>query len=113
MIRRVEVRRRNEPVAPYGVPYWAESSPEDLDEEAARARARAKLGFYAHAASYAFVMVLLVVLNLVRSPDRLWFIWPLVGWGIGVIAHAVGVFALARGGSAERYLIDRELRRTS
>jgi hypothetical protein len=116
MIRTVEVRRRGEgggpPRAAYGVPYRAESHPPDLEQEAAEERARAKLGFFAHLGAYALVMTLLVLFNLVRSPERLWFVWPLLGWGVAVIAHAVGVFALHRGSPAERYLVDRELRRT-
>jgi len=33
-----------------------------------------------------------LVLNLVASPQYLWFIWPLLWWGIGVIFHGLKVF---------------------
>jgi hypothetical protein len=46
-----------------------------------------ELGFY-----IVFNSVLLVI-NLVTSPDHLWFYWPLFGWGIGVIIHGLRVFA--------------------
>ena len=26
------------------------------------------------------------------SPDALWFYWPLLGWGIGVLFHGMKVF---------------------
>ncbi len=98
---------------PYGVPYWAESSPGDLEEEESeRARSRAKLGLYAHAGTYALVIALLAVLNLSQAPDRLWFVWPMFGWGLAVLIHALTIHALCRvGGAASRYFLGRELRR--
>ena len=36
--------------------------------------------------------LVLVIVNLVTSPDRIWFYWPLLGWGIGLLAHAASVF---------------------
>lgn len=48
--------------------------------------------FRVHLIIYAVVNVLLIILNLATSPDKLWFYWPLVGWGIGLIAHAFGVY---------------------
>ena len=117
MIRMVEVRRRGDtgglPRAVYGVPYRAESRPSDLEEEAAEERARAKTGLLAHAGAYALVMTVLVLINLIQSPHEMWFIWPLIGWGVALVAHAAGVFALNRGGAAERYLVDRALRRST
>ena len=49
-------------------------------------------GFYGNLASYIFVNVILLVINLVTSPEYLWFFWPLLGWGIGVIVHGMAVF---------------------
>ena len=49
-------------------------------------------GFYGNLASYIFVNVILLVINLVTSPEYLWFFWPLLGWGIGVLVHGMVVF---------------------
>ena len=49
---------------------------------------------YVHAAWYGAVMVVLAVWNLVWQPDYLWFVWPLVGWGLGVASHALAVFGV-------------------
>ena len=49
-------------------------------------------GFYANLTSYVFVNIGLLVLNLVTSPNHLWFFWPLLGWGIGVAIHGMMVF---------------------
>ena len=60
--------------------------------ERARGRAKAKYGFYVHVVVFAAVMGLLIMINLVTSPEALWFIWPLMGWGVAVVLHGAGVF---------------------
>lgn len=49
-------------------------------------------GFYSHLASYILVMIVLVFINLRYSPQYLWFVWTLLGWGIGLFIHAALVF---------------------
>ena len=39
-----------------------------------------------------------------------WFLWPLFGWGIGIVAHALSL-AFGPGSESERRAIDRELER--
>jgi hypothetical protein len=61
-------------------------------------------GFRIHLIIYAVVNVLLIIVNLATSPDKLWFYWPLIGWGIGIAAHGFGVYRhasqmRARGGA--------------
>lgn len=48
--------------------------------------------FHAHLVVYVVVVTALAVINLRRSPEYLWFIWPLAGWGIGVLCHAASTF---------------------
>jgi hypothetical protein len=49
-------------------------------------------GFYGNLASYILVNVILLVINLATSPEHLWFFWPLLGWGLGVLIHGMTVF---------------------
>ena len=42
--------------------------------------------------AYVLVSFLLFLINISASPDILWFYWPLFGWGIGIVMHAVYVF---------------------
>jgi hypothetical protein len=49
-------------------------------------------GFYGNLASFIAVNCFLIVLNLITSPQYLWFFWPLFGWGIGVLFHGLKVF---------------------
>lgn len=78
--------------------------------ERARARAEAKYAFFVHAGVYAAVMVLLVVINLITSPGTLWFIWPMIGWGVAVALHGGRVFLLADGNTIVDAMTERELR---
>ena len=58
----------------------------------AKERVEALKGFYIHLAVYVIVNLFLFLLNILVSPDSLWFIWPLLGWGIAIVLHAVSVF---------------------
>ena len=68
-----------------------------MDDEAGYERAKKRVegirGFYQHLLVYLLVNAFLFVLNMLTSPGDLWFYWPLLFWGIGIVAHAVSVFA--------------------
>ncbi len=49
-------------------------------------------GFYGNLTSYIVLNIFFFVLNILTSPKHLWFYWPLLGWGIGVIFHGMKVF---------------------
>ena len=49
-------------------------------------------GFYGHLLSFVIVMLFLLFINLKYSPQYLWFFWPLLGWGIGLLFHGMRVF---------------------
>ena len=49
-------------------------------------------GFFGNLIAYVVVNIGLLILNLVTSPKHLWFFWPLLGWGIGVVFHGMKVF---------------------
>ena len=62
-------------------------------------------GFYIHLVVFVLVIALLVVINLTASP--IWWVqWPLLGWGIGVLAHAWAAF-----GQAPRFIEKWQLRK--
>lgn len=41
---------------------------------------------------FVIVNVGLTTLNLMRDPGKLWFYWPLCGWGLGLVLHARTVY---------------------
>lgn len=49
-------------------------------------------GFYGNLSSYIVIITGLIILNLTTSPSHLWFFYPAIGWGIGVVIHGVSVF---------------------
>ena len=70
----------------------------------------AKLGLYVHIVIYVLVNAALIAVNLTTNPERLWFQWPLIGWGAGLILHAVLVVFCTKGGSVKAWMIARELK---
>ena len=70
-------------------------------EREARKRVKQLKEFYAHLGSYLLVNSFLVCVNLLTSPQFLWAVWPMLGWGLCLASHAVSVFGLASlGGKA-------------
>ncbi|MBA4318206.1 MAG: histidine kinase [Flavobacterium sp.] len=65
---------------------------EDKHYFKARKRVEEIKGFYGNLIAYIVVNIGLLVLNLFTSPKHLWFYWPLLWWGIGVLFHGLKVF---------------------
>src|SRR5262249_44643154 len=59
--------------------------------ERAVRRVAAIKGFYVHLAAYLVVNIGLFIVNAV-SDSGWWVQWVVLGWGIGVAAHALAVF---------------------
>ena len=66
-------------------------SENELRKEA-RLRTEAKLGFYIHLGVYSGVNVILFVVWWCRGGYP-WFVFPLLGWGVGLLAHFLWAFA--------------------
>jgi hypothetical protein len=49
-------------------------------------------GFYGNLISYVVFNIFFLVINLLTSPNHLWFYWPLLWWGLGVFFHGMRVF---------------------
>ena len=58
----------------------------------AKKRVEELKGFYGNLIAYVIFNGFFLVLNLITSPNELWFFWPLIGWGIGVLFHGMRVF---------------------
>lgn len=75
-----------------------------IDDTAARLARdrRRRSGLLNHFLIFFAVMVVLVPINFLISPDYVWFVFPLVAWGAPLALHtayAMGLFdGLGRGG---------------
>jgi hypothetical protein len=69
------------------------AAPTADEERLARARRRlaALKGFYIHLLTFAAVLTGLTLINLATGGSW-WVQWVLLGWGIGILAHAITVF---------------------
>jgi hypothetical protein len=58
----------------------------------AKRRVAAMRGFYIHLMVYLLVNTGLITLNVLLPHGGWWWQWTAFGWGIGLVAHAAGVF---------------------
>ncbi|SDQ43042.1 Histidine kinase [Chryseobacterium soldanellicola] len=71
---------------------------DDKDKSYERAKKRVKeiKSFYVNLISYCIIIPFLIIVNLITSPQNIWFYFPMLGWGIGVVAHGMSVFAIGK-----------------
>ena len=84
------------------------------DQEAyqrAKKRVEAKAKFYRHLTVYIAVCAFLMIINFSTFTEFLWFIWPLMGWGIAVLLHAVRVFGYGGESIVTEQMIEREMQK--
>lgn len=70
---------------------------EQAQDAAKRARRQnqfksgSRTAFRTHASVFVAVNLLLVAIWATTTPGYPWFLWPLLGWGIGLVAHYAAV----------------------
>ena len=60
--------------------------------ERARRRASREAGFYVHLMWYGIVIGSFMIVNLIVSPSFEWWVFPALGWGVGLASHFGGVY---------------------
>ncbi|HEV2608727.1 MAG TPA: 2TM domain-containing protein [Noviherbaspirillum sp.] len=70
-----------------------------------------KLGFYTHLSVYVIVNTGLIALNIAQDSGRPFAIFPLLGWGIGLLFHGLAVFLHGPKAAWKRRMIDKEMKR--
>ena len=60
----------------------------------AQAKVKEMKKFYSHAFSYLTVNGFLFVLNMITSPGHWWFLYPALGWGMGLASHGFKAFGM-------------------
>ena len=66
----------------------------EFDQKYLRAKKRVQLlkSFYIHLTVYVLVNMMLFFINLMSDAGNWWFLYPLLGWGIGLAVHAISTF---------------------
>ncbi|MCK8462426.1 2TM domain-containing protein [Aliiroseovarius sp. S1339] len=77
--------------------------------QAAKKRVEAKMGFYTHLSVYVAVILFLAVIDFVSSPGTIWVQWPMMGWGIAVVLHALAVFVFPGRYAVTEKMIEKEM----
>ena len=85
-------------------------SEEDLYREA-RKIVEAKKGFYVHFVIYLIVSAVIYIVYRLTWTGYPWFIWPILGWGVGVLFHFLGVFFFSRQSNWDKRAIEKEVQR--
>lgn len=50
-----------------------------------------RTGFKIHRMVYVCIIGLLILVNMMFTPDFIWFIFPLIGWGMGLAIHFMNI----------------------
>jgi hypothetical protein len=85
--------------------------PNEEIERLAQRRAGAKLGWYTHAGVYVLVNLFLFAISDQGFGQRRWSMFPLLGWGLGLLLHGLSVFVLGAGSGLRERLVERERER--
>ena len=80
-----------------------------INYQKAEKRVEAKLGFYLHLFIYIMSSLIMVIVNLNFTKGPFWAMWPVLGWGFGIVFHAFGVFAFGEGSAMKEKMIEKEL----
>ncbi|WP_318513086.1 2TM domain-containing protein [Photobacterium leiognathi] len=83
------------------------------DEKQALEYVKGIKSFYSNLTSYVLVIGMLFVINYFTSPDYWWAVWPALGWGIGIVSHALSAFEILNifGPEWERKQVEKRLGR--
>ena len=76
----------------------------------AKRRVEARTGLISHAVMYVGVNAALVAIWVLTGSHYPWFIWPMFGWGIGIVGHALALWFGPDSPRHER-AIEREVQR--
>ncbi|MFC7514837.1 2TM domain-containing protein [Herbaspirillum sp. GCM10030257] len=78
---------------------------------AAKRHVERKIGFAIHLSVYVLVNAGLILTNVLFSPDKVWAVWPLFGWGIGLLFHGLATYLHGPGMNWKNRMIEQELKR--
>lgn len=79
-------------------------------EVVAKRRVQARIGLFFNLALYATVNIGLILIWSLTGRGYPWFVWPLFGWGVALVLHAVALW-IGPDSSVEERAVQREIQR--
>jgi len=79
--------------------------------EKAEKRVEEKKGFYWDLGAYVIVNAGLFAIWLLTGAGYPWFVWPVLGWGIGLVFHFLSVFVFGHNNSWHQRQVEKEMER--
>jgi len=80
-------------------------------KQTAQEKVKEKIEFRIHLIIFVVVNSILATINLTLTPEYIWFKWPLLGWGIGIILH--GLRVNSTGKSMKERMMDKEMKKST
>ena len=87
-----------------------DTSDKELYEQAKK-RVEEKKGFLNDLIAYIVVNTGLFFIWLMTGAGYPWFIWPIFGWGIGLVFHFLSVYVFIQQSGWEKREIEKEMER--
>lgn len=81
-----------------------------IRKDLAAFQAHLRRGFFRHIVPYVLVNAMFMVMCLTSTPRESWFVFPLLGWGIGVSMHAYRAYIRPAEATDPEFLTWRALR---
>jgi hypothetical protein len=75
-----------------------------VTDEQLRKMAKERVEFKQHLAAFAGVNAMLIAINLIVSPQALWFYWVTLFWGFGLLMHGFNAY----GFGGQEAMVERE-----
>jgi hypothetical protein len=75
----------------------------------AEKRVKKRLGFYLHLVIYMVVNFFLIIIHFSTASPYFWPKWPMMGWGIGLLFHGLGVFLFSGKSHIIRQMVEKEM----
>lgn len=83
----------------------------DYQYERAKRRVREKKKFLRQLATYIVMSLFFIILNGATYSGTWWFMWPMMGWGIGLFIHYFKVYGLPGVGPIESEWEEKEMQK--
>ncbi|MEW6554636.1 MAG: 2TM domain-containing protein [Actinomycetota bacterium] len=99
------------PMPPRAAQPYGEQARAETPQEIAERRVKQKLELWWHLGSYVIVNVFLIIIWAITGAGYPWFVWVMIGWGIGVAFHLMHYFMDVHGESRRQRMIQKEMDR--